>query len=56
MSDILVRLIGLGNDIGTVTSANMYDDGYMVIKGHKDDGSKFDITFNLKKENVYDES
>ena len=30
MSEVLCRLIGLGNDIGTVTSAMMYDNGFIT--------------------------
>ena len=57
MSDILVKLIGIGNEIGTVTTASMYDDGYTTVKGHTADGAKFDITFNpTKEEQKNDES
>ena len=51
MSDILCKLIGLGNEIGTVTSAMMYDSGYMTVSGEKADGTKFDITFHAKEAN-----
>ena len=50
MSDILVKLIGIGNEIGTVTTVSMYDDGYTTVNGHTADGAKFYITFNLTKE------
>ena len=56
MSDILVRLIGLGNEVGTVTSANMYNSGFMTVEGVKADGHKFSITFSVKEEKSDDES
>ena len=56
MSDILVRLIGLGNEVGTVTSANMYDDGYMAVFGKTANGNQFSITFNVKEETANDKS
>ena len=38
MSEVLFRLIGLGNDIGTVTSAMMYDNGFITVDGETKDG------------------
>ena len=48
MSDILCKLISLGNEIGTVTSAMMYDGNYMSVSGERADGAQFDITFSAK--------
>lgn len=56
MSDILVKLIGLGNEIGTVTSANMYDHGFMSVDGVTVNGRKFSITLSVSKEECNDES
>lgn len=56
MSDILCKLIALGNEIGTVTSAMMYDGNYMTVSGKKADGAFFDITFTAKEVLNNDES
>lgn len=50
MSDVLCRLIGLGNEIGTVTSAMMYDNGFMTVDGKTNEGKSFSITLNVKEE------
>lgn len=50
MSDVLCRLIGLGNEVGTVTSAMMYDFGYMTVDGKTNEGKKFTITLSVKEE------
>ena len=50
MSDLLCKLIGLGNDIGTVVSAHMYDSGVISVEGMTAGERKFDITFCVKEE------
>jgi hypothetical protein len=50
MSDILCKLIKVGNDVGKVTSAMMYDSGFMTVEGVKISGKKFSITFSVKEE------
>ena len=50
MSDILCRLIGLGNEVGTVVTALMYDSGFMTVEGTTNDGKKFSITLSIKEE------
>lgn len=50
MSDILCRLIGLGNEVGTVVTAMMYADGFMTIEGKTNDCKKFSITMSIKEE------
>lgn len=50
MSDILCRLIGLGNEVGTVVTAMMYDSGFMTVEGKTHDGKNFSITMNVKEE------
>ena len=50
MSDILCRLIGLGNEFGTVVTAMMYDSGFMTVDGKTKDGKKFSITLSIKEE------
>lgn len=50
MSDILCRLIGLCNEVGTVTSAMMYDNGFITIDGKTNDGKKFSITMSVMEE------
>ena len=50
MSEVLCRLIGLGNDIGTVTSAMMYDSGYLAVDGVTNDGKKFNLNLTVREE------
>ena len=50
MSDILCKLIEVGNAVGKVTSAMMYDSGFMTVDGVKPSGKKFAITLNVKEE------
>ena len=50
MSDILCRLIGLGNKVGTVITAMMYDNGFMTVEGTTKDGKQFSITLRVKEE------
>lgn len=50
MSDILCKLIGLGNEVGTVTSASMYDNSYLSVDGVTADGKKFNINLMVREE------
>ena len=50
MSDILCRLIGIGNEFGTVASAMMYESGFMTVDGTTKDGKKFSITMSVKED------
>lgn len=50
MSDILCRLIGLGNEIGTVTSAMMHDSNYLSVDGVTADGKEFNFSLYFKEE------
>lgn len=50
MSEVLCRLIGLGNEIGTVTSAMMYDNGFITVDGVTKDGKKFNLNLTVREE------
>ena len=50
MSGIFQKLMELGLTLGTVTSAHMYGDDYMVIDGVAHEGKKFSLTLNIKEE------
>mgnify|MGYP007115389157 CR=1 FL=1 len=50
MSENFCRLIAAGNKLGTVTSAMMYDTGFMAIDGITTEGKKFTITLSVKEE------
>lgn len=56
MSDILCKLIGLGNEIGTVIKAMMYDGNYMVVTGKKANGTEFEVVFRVMEGTSNDES
>lgn len=53
MSEVLCRLVSIGNEIGTVTSAMMYDNGFITVDGDTFDGKKFSITMSVKEEEIY---
>ena len=51
MIDTFGLLCDLGKEVGgTVTSAMMYDTGYMVVEGRTYDGKKFTLTMMIKEE------
>ena len=55
MSEVLCRLVSIGNEIGTVTSAMLYDTGFITVDGDTFDGKKFSITMSVKEEEIYAE-
>lgn len=54
MSGIFQKLMELGLTLGTVTSAHMYDDDYMVVEGVAHEGEKFSLNLHIKEENEND--
>ena len=51
MSGIFQMLIDIGNQVGTVTSACMYDSGYLTIVGeNKSENKKFTISLHIEEE------
>lgn len=44
------KLCALADNIGTVTSAMMYESGFMNIEGKLDDGKKFTLSMNIEEE------
>ena len=44
------KLCALGDNIGIITSAHMYDHGFLTVEGHLHDGSAFSITLKIDKE------
>lgn len=53
--NVLYGLIKVAEQIGTVTSVNMYENGYMSIEGKTEDGKKFSITRIIEKEEKKDD-
>lgn len=47
---ILVKMIGLAKEVGTVTSAMWYDDDYLTVDGTTEDGKKFSLNLSVKGE------
>ena len=54
MSGIFQKLMELGLTLGTVTSAHMYGDDYMVIYGVAHEGKEFRLTLNIREEEKED--
>ena len=52
--DVFERLIYIGKGAGTITSAMMYDSGFMTVEGKTDDGKAFSITLHIKEEEKKD--
>lgn len=50
MSDMLCKLIAIGNEIGTVTNAMMNNGNYLSVSGKTHDGNDFDISFYIREE------
>lgn len=50
MSNVLCRLIDLGNDIGTVTRAMMYDNGFLTVEGVTESGKQFNLSLTVREE------
>lgn len=50
MSEFLCKLIGIGNEVGTVTSAMMYDSGFLTVEGVTPDGKKFNLNMTVREE------
>lgn len=44
------KLCALADNIGTVTSAMMYDSRFMTIEGKLHDGTDFTLNLSLKEE------
>ena len=54
MSDMLCKLIGFGNEVGTVTNAMMSDGNYLSVSGKTADGKDFNISFYIEEEKKND--
>lgn len=46
----LVKMIGIVKDIGTITSANWYEDGYITVSGITEDGTEISMSLVVKEE------
>lgn len=50
MSEIFEALLHLAGGVGKVSSAMMYDHGFMTVDGNTADGKKYTITLSIKEE------
>lgn len=50
MCEIFEALIHLAVGVGKVSSAMMYDNGFMTAEGVTTDGKKFSVTLSIKGE------
>lgn len=50
----LVKMLGIVKEIGTVTSANWYDDGYITVSGITEDGKVISMSMIVKEEEKKD--
>lgn len=49
MSEIFEALIHLAVGVGEVSSAMMYDHGYMTVEGKTAEGKKYCVTLHIKE-------
>lgn len=54
MSEIFEALLHLAGGVGKVSSAMMYENGFMTVEGKTAEGKKYDITLSIKEENEDD--
>lgn len=47
---VLFSMISIVRDIGTVTSANWYEDGYITVSGVTGDGAEISMSLVVKEE------
>ena len=52
--NVFENLLYIGKCVGTVTSANLYHEGFMTVDGKTEDGKKFSITLSIKEEEKKD--
>ena len=55
MCEIFEALIHLAAGVGNVTSAMMYDNGFMTVEGKTADGKKYSVTLNIKEDESKEE-
>ena len=54
MSEIFEALLHLAGGVGKVSSAMMYDHGFMTVEGKTAEGKKYSLTLSIKEENEND--
>ena len=50
MSEVFEALLHLAGGVGTVTSAMMYNNGFITIEGKTGDGKKYSVTLSIEEE------
>ena len=50
LTNILHRLVDIGNAMGAVDSVHMYDTSFLTIEGKTHGGKNFSITIRIKEE------
>lgn len=55
MFDYFRDLLALGDDMGKVNAAYMYDDNYCSVEGVDKKGNKFTLSLTIKREPVCEE-
>lgn len=50
MCEIFEALLHLAGGVGTVTSAMMYENGFMTVDGQTAEGKKYSVTLNMKED------
>lgn len=53
--DVFEKLIYIGKCLGAITSANLYNEGFMTVEGETEDGRKFSVTLCIKEEEKKDD-
>ena len=50
MFEVFKKLTCVAEEVGTVSSAMMYESGFITVDGKTKDGKKFAITLTIKEE------
>ncbi len=50
MIGIFKKLVEVAIDVGSITEANMYEDGFMRVEGKTSDGKSFSLSLVVKEE------
>lgn len=53
-TDLFSKLIYIGKETGTITSAKMYDQEFMQVEGKTSEGKAFTLTLSIKEEEEND--
>ncbi len=54
MSNIFQKMLEISVKVGNITSAHLYDSGFITIEGESYEGKKFSLTLHIEEEKEND--